>query len=150
MILSGRDLQWYIETGKLVIDPVVETQFQQNGVDLVLESMKWEYGMFYLGCTREMIKLPDDLMAFVELRSSWARRGYFLPPTIVDAGFSGNLTLEVLVAGKGATGSEDTPLGQRFAHLIFAKTTSPCVPYSGKYQHQTGITHAKADSTGRR
>lgn len=139
MILSGRDIELYLGTGKLVIKPVEEDQFQQNGIDLILDSIRQENGQFYLGCTKETIQMPDDLMAFVELRSSWARRGFLVPPTIVDAGFKGNLTLEILVVGTHAV---EEALHQRFAHLIFAKTSGPCIPYTGKYTNQTGITGA--------
>jgi dCTP deaminase len=142
MILSGRELQWYIETGKLKIDPVQPEQFQQNGIDLILENAKYVEPNFYLGCTREMLSLPDDLMAFVGIRSSWARLGFSMPLTIVDAGFQGNLTLEILGFGKTALAEA---VDKRFVHLIFAKLTSPSVPYNGKYQHQTGITGARTD-----
>ena len=107
---------------------------------MVLADIVHKSGPFYLGCTREVVELPDDLMAFVEIRSTWARRGYFLPPTIVDAGFKGNLTLEILSFMESDLVS---PLGQRFAHLIFAKTTGPCEPYEGKYTGQRGITEAR-------
>ena len=163
MILSGRDIQWYIEQKKLVISPVEENQFQQNGVDLILEEVDisghtikrnfagidiqlpskssiFVKGDFYLGRTREYFEMPDDLMAFVELRSSWARRGIMLPPTIVDAGFKGTLTLEIV-----SFQEQMIPIGQRFAHLIFAKTTGPCAPYKGKYQGQREITKAIED-----
>jgi dCTP deaminase len=143
MILSGRDLKMYIELEKLKISPIEANQFQQNGIDLILEDCKQHDGrspgMFYLGCTKEVLELPDDLMAFVELRSSWARQGFFLPPTIVDAGFKGNLTLEILALGTHPRNA----VGERFAHLIFAKTTSPCEMYTGKYTNQRGITEAK-------
>jgi dCTP deaminase len=139
MILSGRDLKWYIETEKLKIDPVGAGQFQQNGIDLILDEVKPMVGIFSLGCTREVLELPDDLMAFVELRSSWARKGFFLPPTIVDAGFKGNLTLEML----SFMVPPQEAIGERFAHLIFAKTTSPCEPYRGMYTDQRGITESK-------
>src|SRR5579864_8330594 len=105
MILTGRDIQWYIQQGKLKVYPVLPEQFQQNGLDLVLRQyerhnisrVSHTVGGFYLGETAETIEMPDDLMAFVEIRSTWARTGYFLPPTIVDAGFKGTLTLEMLV-----------------------------------------------------
>ena len=144
MILSGRDLQMYIDLGKLKVSPIAPEQFQQNGIDLILKEVKsgssiWPNSVFHLGCTAETLSLPDDLMAFVELRSSWARRGVFIPPTIVDAGFSGNLTLEILSFGVDVKEA----VGQRFAHLIFAKTSGPCVPYQGRYQNQTGVTGAK-------
>lgn len=138
MILSGRDLAYYVETKKLTIEPVTPEQFQQNGVDLILDSMKYISGRFYLGGTREKLTLPDNLMAFVSLRSTWAREGFIIPPTIVDAGFSGNLTIEIL-----RTQNYGDPVGERFIHLIFALTSSPCTPYSGKYQNQKGITEAR-------
>lgn len=138
MILSGRDVEWYIQSGKLKIHPVEPEQFQQNGVDLILEAMDHDWlipHIFTLGRTREWIEMPDDLMAFVELRSTWARSGLIIPPTIVDAGFKGTLTLEILPCR-----SIKPPIGQRFAHLIFAKLTSPSTPYNGKYQGQVEIT----------
>jgi len=87
--------------------------------------------------TLEYIRLPNDLMAFVQLRSTWARHGIFIPPTIVDAGFEGELTLEVL-------NFSPQPIllgvGWRFCHLIFAKTTSPVEKiYHGTYRGQRGI-----------
>lgn len=138
MILSGRDLSLYIETGKLVCNPISPSNYQQNGLDLILADCKHIEGPFYLGCTLEVLALPDDLMAFVEIRSTWARRGFFLPPTIVDAGFKGNLTLEIL--SHMASWPPSKAIGERFAHLIFARTTGPCVPYSGVYNEQRGIT----------
>ena len=69
-----------------------------------------------------------------------------LPPTIVDAGFRGNLTLEILSMGyDGNNLPPAPPVGERFAHLIFARTTGPCVPYRGKYAGQTGITEAREE-----
>jgi dCTP deaminase len=141
MILTGRDIQWYISTGKLTIQPASSEQFQQNGVDLILDAIDMrDRGdpRFKLGCTAEILTLPDDLMAFVELRSTWARQGFFLPPTIVDAGFSGQLTLELLNFGRNAF-----PVGERFVHLIFARLSGPTEPYRGKYQNQSGITGAR-------
>lgn len=86
--------------------------------------------------TIEYIKLPLDLMGFVNLRSSYARIGLTIPPTIIDANFEGQLTIE-LVGG-------DFPIklyaGDRFIHVVFAKLSSPVEkPYKGKYQGQRGV-----------
>jgi dCTP deaminase len=144
MILSGADVRQYLKHGGLSFTPELrEDQFQQNGVDLILESVGRELlpaGAFTLGTTAEYIKMPNDLMAFVQLRSTWARQGIMLPPTVVDAGFEGNITLEIAVFT-----SQRLPVSQRFAHLIFAKLCSPSEPYRGKYQGQTGITHGRLD-----
>jgi dCTP deaminase len=90
--------------------------------------------------TLEYIKLPNDIMGFVELRSSFARLGLTIPPTIIDAGFEGNVTLEV----HGSTFPIKLYKGQRFAHVIFSKTLNPVLrPYQGKYQGQRGVTLPK-------
>lgn len=86
--------------------------------------------------TLEYIKLPVDLMGFVNLRSSYARVGLAIPPTIIDANFEGELTIE-LVGG-------DFPVklysGDRFLHVVFAKLSSAVEkPYQGRYQGQRGV-----------
>ncbi|MEM3671333.1 MAG: dCTP deaminase, partial [Thermoprotei archaeon] len=87
--------------------------------------------------TMEEVSLPHDLMAFVQLRSSFARTGMLIPPTIIDAGFQGNITLEV----RGTSFPVRLRSGQRFAHIVFAKLTTPLQKaYSGKYQGQRGVT----------
>lgn len=143
MILSGSDVRQYIKFGGLKFTPELEPdQFQQNGIDLVVDKVELELlaaGGFTLGSTRETLEMPNDIMAFVMLRSSWARQGFIMAATVIDAGFHGNITLEI--AKFGAPGY--VPVGQRFAHIIFAKLSTPSEPYSGKYQGQTGITHAK-------
>ena len=52
---------------------------------------------FVLGVTIETIKLPDDLVARVEGRSSLGRLGIIVHSTagFVDPGFSGTITLEI-------------------------------------------------------
>lgn len=143
MILSGIDINHYIQRGRLGIVPVRPEQFQQNGVDLILSAVdSWgEPPHFSLGATLEVLTMPDDLMGFVQLRSSWARKGILIAPTIVDCGFSANLTVEIYNVGyKGPA-----PVGERFLHLVLAKMLSPGDPYRGKYQGQTGITPAKED-----
>ncbi|MGB9729402.1 MAG: dCTP deaminase [Thermoprotei archaeon] len=95
-----------------------------------------------LTVTMEYLELPTDVMAFVELRSTFARLGLFIPPTIVDANFKGQLTIELI----GGPFPVKLYAGERFLHLIFAKLTSPVEkPYSGKYQGQRGVTLPKPD-----
>ncbi|MEM3832084.1 MAG: dCTP deaminase [Thermoprotei archaeon] len=95
-----------------------------------------------LTVTMEYLELPTDVMAFVELRSTFARLGLFIPPTIVDANFKGQLTIELI----GGPFPVKLYASERFLHLIFAKLTSPVEkPYSGKYQGQRGVTLPKPD-----
>ncbi len=87
--------------------------------------------------TVEYVKMPDNLIGFVELRSTWARHGLIVPPTIIDVGFEGTITLEVFNSSMHAISL--TP-GIRFAHVIFATTLSHVKnSYSGAYSGQVGV-----------
>lgn len=91
----------------------------------------------YLLHTVEYVKMPPELMGFVELRSTFARLGFLMPPTIIDAGFEGQLTVEV------RTPPYPTKIrtGTRFLHVVFAKVNTPAINlYRGKYQGQRGVT----------
>lgn len=97
---------------------------------------------FLLGTSVEYIKLPNDLTAFVEGRSSIGRMGLFIQNAgWVDPGFEGEITFELFNAS-------DVPImltsGNRIAQLVFVKMSSDCErPYRGKYQGQRGATESR-------
>ncbi|WP_338599811.1 dCTP deaminase [Sulfolobus tengchongensis] len=172
MILSDRDLRYYLEKGWIKIDPLNGDTVRENGVDLrvgneiarfkktdrifdpdnpdpsFFEIEKGEEFIIspyehVLLTTEEYVELPNDIMAFVNLRSSFARLGLFIPPTIVDAGFKGQITIEVI----GSEFPVKLKKGMRFIHLIFARTLTPVeYPYQGKYQGQKGVTLPRFNS----
>ena len=95
-----------------------------------------------LATTLEWVELPHDLVGLVNLRSSFARAGIYIPPTIIDAGFKGNITIEVI----GGPHPVNIYPAQRFLHVVFARTSSPVYkPYQGKYQGQVNVTLPKPD-----
>lgn len=95
-----------------------------------------------LATTLEWIELPHDLVGLVNLRSTFARLSLYIPPTVVDSGFRGQLTIEII----GGSVPVRVYPKQRFLHLIFARTSSPVYrPYSGKYQNQLGVTPPRLD-----
>jgi len=90
--------------------------------------------------TMEYIRMPNDLMGFVELRSTFARLGFQMPPTIIDAGFEGQLTIEVTAPPFPTK----IRVGTRFLHVVFARLTKAVSrPYRGRYQGQRGVTLPK-------
>ncbi len=86
--------------------------------------------------TLEYVRLPEYIAGLVNLRSTWARTGIYIPPTVVDAGFEGQIVIEVIGSG--------FPVklypGDRFLHLVLVRLSSPAMrPYQGKYKGQTGV-----------
>lgn len=86
--------------------------------------------------TLEYIKLPPYLAGLVNLRSTWARTGIYIPATVVDAGFEGQLTIEVV----GSSFPVKLYPGDRFLHLVLVRLNTPAEkPYEGTYKGQTGV-----------
>lgn len=139
---NGVDLRLSNEIAKMKQSNIpVDTWARDLNPDDYYEILKGESFVIMPGervllNTMEFIKLPDDIMAFVNLRSTYARLGFLAPPTIVDAGFEGNITIEVV----GGAFPVKLHAGDRFAHLIFARLLTPVEkPYTGDYQGQKGV-----------
>ena len=125
---SPVDISKKEELSKLYITERIENSFILGKNERVLVKIK------------EKITLPDDLVGFCNIRSTFVRLGMSIPPTIADAGFSGYLTI-LLVGGPLPVVIEKD---MRMLHLVFSKTNSRVnQPYSGKYQNSTGVTGAK-------
>src|SRR5271168_1440325 len=105
-------------------------------------------GEFVLGSTIERVRLPDDLVARLEGKSSLGRLGLLIHSTagFVDAGWDGHLTLELSnVANLPITLYPGMKIGQ----ISFLRMTTPADrPYGSsglgsKYQNQRGPTPSR-------
>ena len=105
-------------------------------------------GEFVLGSTLERIRLPDDLVARLEGKSSLGRLGLLIHSTagFIDPGWDGHVTLELSnVANLPITIYHGMKIGQ----LSFVQLTEPAEsPYGAallgsKYQGQAGPTPSR-------
>ncbi len=99
---------------------------------------------FALASSLEYFKMPRNVTGLVTAKSTYARCGLGVPPTVLEAGWEGILVLEFsnhtsnsirLYANSGA------------AQILFFQGEQPNVSYAdrnGRYQGQTGITLAKS------
>ena len=170
MILSDASLRQLLASGKLSIDPLDDDQIQPASVDLRLsdhflkvdenrlEAIRLDREVpyqeltqkrivipphsFLLATTRERIRLPDDVTAFVEGRSSIGRIGLFIQNAgWVDPGFQGTLTLELFNSNRLPIRLQE---GRRICQLVFARMDRATTrPYDGKYQHQARATGSR-------
>ncbi|MBL8026482.1 MAG: dCTP deaminase [Fibrobacteres bacterium] len=97
---------------------------------------------FILASTIEYIKLPCDLTAFIEGRSSIGRTGLFIQNAgWVDAGFEGTITLELFNANRVPILLE---AGRRICQMVVVKMDSPASEiYKGKYKGQRLTTASR-------
>jgi dCTP deaminase len=178
-ILSDKDIKNYLNTKKIVIEPLInfEKQIQPSSVDLRIgnefksfkiirkpfidpkdssdissymesvhipdeESFIIHPNEFALATTYETVKVPNNLVARVEGRSSMGRLGITMHVTAgyIDPGFEGRITLEISNIGKMPVALYP---GQRVCQIVFETMTSASEkPYGhpdrdSKYMGQT-------------
>lgn len=104
-------------------------------------------GEFVLGTTREYIKLPDDIVGYVDGRSSLGRLGIIIHVTsgFIDPGWEGQLVLEITNIGKMPVALYSN---MRVCKLVLFQTSSPAeIPYflrqDAKYKKQKGVQKSK-------
>tara|TARA_A100001015_G_scaffold318600_1_gene438959 strand:+ start:920 stop:1462 length:543 start_codon:yes stop_codon:yes gene_type:complete len=170
MILSDVTLKNLIESKELIVDPIEEGAIQPGSIDCrlgttfltVSEKNKQPLSLskeviyekvegdlmtipahsFLLATTQEYIKLPNNITAFVEGRSSVGRIGLFIQNAgWVDAGFEGRITLELFNASPLPIQLE---AGRRICQLVFCfMDKNADKPYSGKYLRQTSTVGSR-------
>lgn len=163
MVLSDKTLKEMIKKGDLEVSPIDDLSIQpasidcrlgdhflimeENQMDLITLDSEIKYReiegkeitipprSFLLATTQEYVKLPDNLTAFVEGRSSIGRIGLFIQNAgWVDPGFEGRITLELYNASSLPIKLE---AGKRICQLVFCQMDKKAeTPYQGKYQRQ--------------
>lgn len=89
-------------------------------------------GRFLLASTMEEFSMPNNLVGVVHDKSTWARQGLSVFNTVIEPGWSGFLTLELVYhAGNTLT----IPAGAGIAQVLFHEISTPAA-YCGKYQNQ--------------
>lgn len=149
--------------GKINITPFDEQRIQPNSIDLTLDDEILIYdrilkrfetrwisddfelmpNWFILASTVERVSLSNGVCAQVDGKSSYGRKGLQVHQTagFIDAGFSGNITLEMLTVGQPIR----LEVGMPICQLVFWDAYKSNKPYGSKglgshYQGQTGVT----------
>lgn len=139
MICNGKAL-----LRKAPVFPMYQTKQTGHGVSFGMSEAGYDirikqdvllmpFSRFRLASTIEHFTMPEDLVGIVHDKSSWARRGLSVFNTVIEPGWKGYLTLELvyhcwkplrIFAGSG------------IAQVVFHHTTE-CASYDGKYQNQS-------------
>lgn len=153
MILSAQSIRdrCDLKPGRLpLLDPFLE-RTREHGVSaglspagydlrLVLADDREEHwlapGEFLLAATLERFEMPWDLLGLVHDKSTWARRGLSVFNTVIEPGWSGWLTLELVNHGPNSIHlRRGAGIAQVVFHLLDRPTDEP-YPADGKYQRQ--------------
>jgi dCTP deaminase len=99
----------------------------------VIVDGKFSQGDFTIASAIEEFQMPHNLVGIVHDKSTWARQGLSVFNTVIENGFFGGLTLELVYHGRDGL---HIPAGAGIAQVIFHETIERA-SYSGKYQGQS-------------
>lgn len=89
-------------------------------------------GRFTLASAMEEFDMPHNLVGVVHDKSTWARQGLSVFNTVIEPGWKGFLTLELVFHGNKPV---HIPRGSGIAQVIFSSLARDA-GYEGKYQNQ--------------
>jgi dCTP deaminase len=92
----------------------------------------YEDGCFALASAIEEFQMPNHLMGVVHDKSSWARKGLSVFNTVIEPGWRGFLTLELVYHGREPL---HIPAEAGIAQVVFHQLATHA-EYDGKYQDQ--------------
>ena len=107
--------------------------FFQTGMDCSVNGIVTRNSKFTLASAIEEFDMPDCLVGIVHDKSTWARKGLSVFNTVIEPGFKGGLTLELVYHGNTEL---IIPAGSGIAQVLFHKISRPA-RYEGKYQGQS-------------
>lgn len=109
----------------------------------VAEAINMTKGDFILASTVERFEMPNDVQARVQDKSSLVRRGLHVHNSLIDPGWRGFLTLELVFNGPVPL---ELKAGSPIAQVVFERLEAPTAfPYCGKYQDQGAGPQAARD-----
>jgi len=107
--------------------------FFQMGMDCSVNSIVTRNSKFTLASAIEEFDMPDCLVGIVHDKSTWARKGLSVFNTVIEPGWKGFLTLELVYHGNTEL---IIPAGSGIAQVIFHRISNK-VKYQGRYQNQS-------------
>lgn len=106
----------------------------EAGYDIRIKQEMWlsPKNRFKLASAIEEFDMPTNLVGVVHDKSTWARRGLSVFNTVIEPGWKGFLTLELVYHGSEGI---HIAAGSGIAQVLFHETSVPAA-YDGKYQNQ--------------
>jgi len=125
------------------VHPMFPTKQKAHGVSFGMSEAGYDvrikqnvvlhpFKRFSLASTIEKFRMPTDLVGIVHDKSTWARRGLSVFNTVIEPGWEGWLTLELVYHGWKPLRIE---AGSGIAQVVFHQTIEHA-SYTGKYQGQ--------------
>ena len=139
MILNGKTLM----VAK-PLEPMLDTKQRAHGVSYGLSEAGYDIRIkrevrfsrtrrFSLASAIEQFNMPTYLVGVVHDKSTWARQGLSVFNTVIEPGWKGFLTLELVYHGDAEL---IVPAGAGIAQVLFSTISDPSSYGEGKYQNQ--------------
>lgn len=142
--LSAQSITRLCRTENPMITPFVGEKVVHNGMSYGLSAASYDVRIandlvlrprgYSLANTLEDFDMPANVVGYVYDKSSWARKFVSAFNTLIDPGFKGNLTLELV---NNSIETVELRAGDPICQIVFVWLDEATErPYQGKYQNQ--------------
>jgi len=139
MIVNGKSL-----LAARPLSPTLDRKYRAHGVSYGLSEAGYDIRIkqevrlnpenrFALASTVERFHMPVHLVGIVHDKSTWARQALSVFNTVIEPGWEGYLTLELVYHGNGEL---IIPAGVGIAQVLFHALVNDASYGDGKYQNQ--------------
>ena len=115
------------------IKQTIEFNVHKHGNVVFVDDVCDGPGSFTLASSMEQFQMPRNLVGEVKDKSTHARNGLSVFNTVIEPGWYGFLTLELVYSGQESYIIE---AGEGIAQVIFTQLSDPANYGTGKYQYQ--------------
>lgn len=131
--LTDKKIMELINNGQLKIEGFDKNRVTSNGYDMLLEDFEIQPGEFKLVNSKERIEMPNNLIAIPFLRTTYAFKGLFLSPGVIDTGFKGPLKFALYNSSQKKIEIEKTEELKAPIHVLFMTTDGKSeIPFGGR------------------
>lgn len=125
-----------IEKGIITGIDNYDEQMQPNGIDLrVAQDVDLKPKSFINVLLKEKINVPQDMVAILQVRSSFSRKGVFTSSGLWDSNYSGVTGCSIYNMGNGSIHIKS---GTRIGQMVFFRSEAD-KKYEGHYKDNNNI-----------
>jgi dCTP deaminase len=131
--------------GFMMRDLIMDWPDSYDLVSEMRERLRHAPPCYALGVALETVCIPNHVAGYLLDKSTWARVHVALYNTLLDPGFEGDLTLEIINNSDQVVEIQaGDPIGQLVFHWLDQASDKPYT--NGKYSGQSGVTGARYDN----
>jgi deoxycytidine triphosphate deaminase len=139
-VLTDKNIIENVYARRLIISPFNEDALTPTGYDLTLSEFDGlKPKEFKIFTSKEMIEMPDNMIAIILLRTTYIFKGLIMSTGVVDAGFKGHLKIALHNPTDKTVKAEAGELERPVTMMFMNAQDAVALPFGHRHIEQNNI-----------